>query len=130
MSLYACSNSGGHNICKGVFNTSCLALRTGQCQVPSPSILAFHVCQIFSPVTSHKPFFMLSYTSTTCAHCILDKTYAHTMHTGVHRPPPSRLACHLQHSSGSLPSNDHHLSSYTHLYNLCYMNLSYTYIHM
>ena len=28
----------------------------------------------FSLVTSHKPFFTLSYISTTCAHCFLDKT--------------------------------------------------------
>ena len=53
----------------------------------SPCILGFHVRQFFSPVTSHKPFFTLSYTSTTRAHCILD-TYAHVMHTGVHRPHP------------------------------------------
>ena len=54
----------------------------------SPCILGFHVRQFFSPVTSHKPFFTLSYISTTCVHCILDKTYAHIMHTGVHRPLP------------------------------------------
>ena len=57
----------------------------------SPCILGFHVRQFFSSVTSHKPFFTLSYISTTCAHCILDKT--------------SRLiACRLQHSSGSPPA--------------------------
>ena len=47
----------------------------------------FHVCQFFSPVTSHKPTFTLSYISITHAHCILD-TYAHVMHMGMHRPHP------------------------------------------
>ena len=54
----------------------------------SPCILGFHVRQFFSPVTSHKPLFTLSYISTTRAHWILDKTYRHVMHTGVHRPNP------------------------------------------
>ena len=36
-----------------------------------PCILGFHVRQFFSPVTSHKPFFTLSYISTTCVHCSL-----------------------------------------------------------
>ena len=58
------------------------------CFIVSVAILGFHVCQFFSPVTSHKPLFTLSYISTTCAHCILDKTYGHVMHTGVHRPHP------------------------------------------
>ena len=53
----------------------------------SPCILGFHVRQFFSPVTSHKPFFTVSYISTTRAHPILD-TYAQIMHTGVHKPHP------------------------------------------
>ena len=32
--------------------------------------------------------FHTSYISKTCAHCILDKTYAHVIHTGVHRHHP------------------------------------------
>ena len=31
-------------------------------------------CQFYSSVTSHKPFFTLSYISTACVHCIMDKT--------------------------------------------------------
>ena len=50
--------------------------------------LGFYVRQFFLPVTSHKPLFTLSYISTTCAHCILDKTYGHVMHTGLQRPDP------------------------------------------
>ena len=52
------------------------------------ALFGFYVRQFFSPVTSHKPLFTLSYISTTRAHCILDKTYGHVMHTGVHKPHP------------------------------------------
>ena len=61
---------------------ACASLSVSLC------IFGFHVRQFFSPVTSHKPLFTLSYISTTRAHCILDKTYGHVMHTGVHRPHP------------------------------------------
>ena len=75
----------------------------------SPCILGFHVHQFFLPVTSHTPFFTLSYISTTRACCFLDKTYAHVMHTGVYRglslsmPPTTHLRLG--------PRNDHRLSS-------------------
>ena len=54
------------------------------------------------------PFLHFPYISKTCAHCILDKTYAHVMHTGVHRPRPLALhaaynTCTL-YSSGSPPA--------------------------
>ena len=61
-------------------------------------------------VTSHKPLFTLSYISTTRAHCILDKTYGHVMHTGcidptlsLSMPPTTQLRL--------ASSDDHHLSS-------------------
>jgi len=57
------------------------------CRCRHTCILGFHVRQFFSPVTSHKPFFTVSYISTTRTHRILD-TYAQIIHTGVHRPHP------------------------------------------
>ena len=36
------------------------------------TVLGFYIRQFFSPVTSHKPFFILFYISTTRVHCILD----------------------------------------------------------
>ena len=42
----------------------------------------------FSRRLLHTNPFSHSYISTTRAHCILDKTYGHVMHTGVHRPHP------------------------------------------
>ena len=78
----------------------------------STCILGFHVCQFFSPVSSYKPFFTLSFITTTRAHCILDKTYAHVMHTAsidptlsLSMPPTTQLRLD--------PSDDHHLSSGT-----------------
>jgi len=41
--------------------------------------------------------FHTSYISTTCGHCILDKTYAHVVHTGVHRLHP--LAYHAAYNT-------------------------------
>ena len=76
----------------------------------SPCILVFHVCQFYSPATSHKPFFVLSFISTTRVHCILDKTYAYKMHRvcidltlSLSIPPTTQLRL--------APSDDHHLSS-------------------
>ena len=60
----------------------------------SPCILGFHVRQFFLPVTLHKPFFTLFYI---CAHCILDKTYTHTMHTDVDGSHP--LALHATYNT-------------------------------
>ena len=83
--------------------------RTCASLLVSPCILGFNVHQFFSLVTSHKPFFTLSYIST-CARCILDKTYAHIMHTAsidptlsLSMPPTTQLRL--------TPSDDHHLSS-------------------
>ena len=42
----------------------------------------------FSRWLLHTNPFSHSYISTTHAHCILDKTYGHVMHTGMHRPHP------------------------------------------
>ena len=70
----------------------------------SPCILGFHVRNFFLPVTSYKFFFTLSYISTTCAHCILDKTSRTRNAYGGAKTPPSHLACRLQHSSGLPPA--------------------------
>jgi len=42
----------------------------------------------FSRRLLHTNPFSHSYMSTTRAYCILDKTYRHVMHTGLHRPHP------------------------------------------
>ena len=64
------------------------------------SYLHFLVGVTMHPWVSHTSVFLaghftqtlfhtfLQVISTTCVHCILDKTYAHVMHTGVHRPLP------------------------------------------
>ena len=72
--------------------------------------LGFYVRQFFSPVTLHKPLFTLSYISTTRAHCILDKTYGHVMHTGLHNPTLS-LSMPPMTQLRLAPSDDYHLSS-------------------
>ena len=51
------------------------------------AILGYYVCQFSRRSLHTNPFSDFS-TYTTRVHRILDKTYAHVMHTGMHRPHP------------------------------------------